>query len=206
MKRAPETDPRVVRSRASVLAAALELMSTRGIAGTTIEAVAARSGVAKTTIYRQWDNHQALALDAFASLLDAPTTPDTGTLRDDLLELVRGLARALTDSPAAALMPVLIDAAERNATFAAVHHQEAARRHQAASTAVTRAVHRGELSPDVDPADVIDLLAGPIFYRRYVSRGTVDEAFADLVVDRVLTGLRARARHRHSPPGRQSSR
>ncbi len=202
MKRAPATDPRVIRSRASVLAAALELMSEKGIAGTTIEAVAARSGIAKTTIYRQWDNQQALALDAFATLLNTAPTPDTGTLRGDLLELIRGLAQALTASPAAALMPALIDAAERNPTFAAVHHQEAARRHKAASTALTRAVHRGELSPDADPADVIDLLAGPIFYRRYVSRGEVDETFADLVVDHVLTGLHARARHPHSAPRR----
>ncbi len=200
MKSAPATDPRVIRSRASVLATALELMSEKGIAGTTIEAVAARSGVAKTTIYRQWDNQQALALDAFATLLNTPPTPDTGTLRGDLLELIRGLARALTASPAAALMPALIDAAERNPTFAAVHHQEAARRHTAASTALTRGVHRGELSPDADPADVIDLLTGPIFYRRYVSRGEVDETFADLVVDHVLTGLHARARHPHSAP------
>jgi len=201
VKRAPGTDPRVVRSRESVLEAALELMSERGIAATTIEAVAAHSGVAKTTIYRQWDNQQALVLDAFATLLDAPPIPDTGTLRGDLLELVRGLARALNASPAA-LMPALLDAAERNPTFAAVHHQEAERRHNAANTAITRGVHRGELSSNTDPADLIDLLTGPIFYRRYVSRGAVDEAFADVVVDHVLTGLHALARGPHSAPRR----
>ncbi len=202
MKGAPASDPRVIRSRISVLAAAVELMSEKGIAGTSIDAVAARSGVAKTTIYRQWDNQQALVLDAFATLLDPPPTPETGTLRGDLRELVRGLAQALTVSPAAALMPALIDAAERDPAFADLHHQEAARRHQAARTALTRGVNRGELPPGIDPADVIDLLTGPIFYRRYVSGDAVDEDFADLVVDHVLRGLNAPTIDLHLSPAR----
>ena len=156
--------------------------------------MAARSGVAKTTIYRQWDNQQALALDAFTTLLGVPSAPDTGTVRGDLLELVRGLARALTVSPAARQMPALIDAAERDQAFAGVHHKEALRRHEAVMTVITRGVHRGELPTDTDTAEVIDLLTGPIFYRRYVSHGGVDESFADVVVDLVLAGLRARAR------------
>jgi len=192
----------VVRSRASILAAALELMSEKGIAGTSIEAVAARSGVAKTTIYRQWDNQQTLVLDAFATLLDPPPTPETGTLRGDLCELVRGLVWALTVSPAAALMPALMDAAERDPAFADLHHREAARRHQAARTALTRGVNRGELPPGIDPAEVIDLLTGPIFYRRYVSGDAVDDDFADLVVDHVLRGLNAPTIDLHLSPAR----
>lgn len=198
VKRQPAPDPRVVRSRASVIAAALAVMSERGVAATTIEAVTQRSGVAKTTIYRQWDNQQALVLDAFSTLLDEPAVPDTGTLRGDLLELVRGLTRALTASPAATLMPALIDAAERDLTFAAVHHDEATRRHQAVISSITLGVTRGELPAETDPAAVVDLLAGPIFYRRYVSQGQVDEAFADIVVDCVLTALHARPQHPHA--------
>jgi AcrR family transcriptional regulator len=200
MKRRPtKIDPRVARSRATIIAAALELMVERGVAATTIEAVSKHSGVAKTTIYRQWTNQQGLVLDAFGTLLDIPAVPDTGTLRGDLLELVTGLIAALNLSPAAVLMPALIDAAERDEAFAVFHHEEAVRRHQAVTTTIIRGVHRGELPPDCDPADVVDLLAGPVFYRRYVSQGAVDEGFASTVVDHVLTALQAPSKPHAGP-------
>lgn len=184
-----DTDPRVLRSRAAVLAAALALIGEQGIAATTIEAVARRSRVAKTTIYRQWDSQQAMVLAAFSSLVQAPPDPDTGTLRGDLLELVRGLARALTSSPAALLMPALIDAAERDPAFAALHRREADRRHEVVVSALDRGIARGELPAGTDPGLVLDLITGPLFYRRYVSCGAVDEEFAQLVVSRVLAAF-----------------
>ena len=179
-------DPRVARSRTAVIAATLDLLIERGITATTIEAVAERSGVAKTTIYRQWDGQPSLVLDAIGTTLRTPTDPDTGTLRGDLLGLLGGLADALTTSPAAGLMPALIDAAERDPAFAALHHREATQRHQVVHTAIARGIERGELPPDTDPAEVLDMVTGPVFYRRLVSAGTVDRAFAHRVVDRVL--------------------
>ena len=180
-------DPRVIRSRTAVIAATLDLLAERGITATTIEAVAERSGVAKTTIYRHWDGQPALVLDAIGTTLHTPTDPDTGTLRGDLLDLLGGLADALNTSPAAGLMPALIDAAERDPAFAALHHREAAQRHQVVHTAIVRGIDRGELSPGADPSEVLDMVAGPVFYRRLVSSGVVDRAFAQQVVDRVLT-------------------
>lgn len=186
-------DPRMARSRAAVLAATVDLLVERGIAATTIEAVAERSGVAKTTIYRQWSGQPALVLDALSSTLHTPADPDTGTLRGDLYALVGGLADALAASPAAGLMPALIDAAERDPAFATLHHREAAARHQVVLDAIARGVARGELPPGTDPNEVLDLLAGPIFYRRLVSGGRsrpVNSAFARRVVDRVLAAYR----------------
>lgn len=179
-------DPRVTRSRTAVIAATLDLLVERGITATTIEAVAERSGVAKTTIYRQWDGQPALVLDAMGTTVRTPTDPNTGTLRGDLLDLLGGLADALTTSPAAGLIPALIDAAERDPAFAALHHREATQRHQVVHTAIARGIERGELPPDTDPADVLDMVTGPVFYRRLVSAGTVDRAFAQRVVDRAL--------------------
>ena len=180
-------DPRVIRSRTAVLAATLDLLAERGITATTIEAVAERSGVAKTTIYRHWDGQPALVLDAIGTTLHTPTDPDTGTLRGDLLELLGGLVDTLTTGPAAGLMPALIDAAERDPAFAALHHREAAQRHQVVHTAIARGIDRGEISPGADPAEVLDMIAGPVFYRRLVSSGVVHRAFAQRIVDRVLT-------------------
>ena len=180
-------DPRVIRSRTAVIAATLDLLAERGIAATTIEAVAERSGVAKTTIYRQWDGQPALVLDAIGTTLHTPTDPDTGTLRGDLLELLGGLADALNSSPAAGLMPALIDAAERDPAFAALHHREAAQRHRVVHAAIVRGIDRGELTLAADPSEVLDMLAGPVLYRRLVSSGAIDRAFAQRIVDRVLT-------------------
>lgn len=186
MTRAPATDPRVIRSRASVLAAALELMNEKGIAGTTIEAVAGRSGVAKTTIYRQWADAPALVLATLDDLLQPPADPDLGTLRADLLLLVGGLAQALVASPAAGIMAGLMDAAERDPAFAALHAREAERRHGVVLAVIERGIRRGELPAGTDPHDVLDLLTGPIFYRRYTGRARLDAPFAARVVSRVL--------------------
>jgi AcrR family transcriptional regulator len=193
----PRVDPRIRRSRAAVIAATLDLIAERGITATTIEAVAGRSAVARTTIYRQWDSQPELVLDAIGTILHTPTDPDTGTLRGDLMDLLGGLADALTTSPAAALMPALMDAAERDPAFAALQAREATQRHAVARVAITRGVDRGELPPGTDPGEVIDMVAGPVFYRRLVSAGAVDRAFAQRVVDHILAGYTPH----HTTPG-----
>jgi AcrR family transcriptional regulator len=184
------TDPRVVRSRGAVLSAALDLLAERGIAGTTIEAVSERCGVAKTTIYRQWDGQPALVLDAFGSILRPPPDPNTGTLRGDLLALLTGYATALSDRRATALMFALIDAAERDPGYAQLHRRKAEARYGIVRAVIARGVARGELPAGTDPAEVLDLLAGPVFHRRAVSAGVVDPLFAERIVDRVLAAYR----------------
>lgn len=180
------TDPRVARSRAAVLAATLELLRDRGIGATTIESVSERSGVAKTTIYRHWEGQPELVLAALASTLQSPPDADTGGLRDDLVALAAGLVGALHSSEAAALTPALIDAAERDPAFAALHRREAEERHRVVRAVIARGIARGELPATVDPADVLDQIAGPLFHRRWMSATPVDAAFATRVVDGVL--------------------
>lgn len=183
---ATTTDPRVMRSRTRTLQATVDLLLERGIAGTTIDAVAERSGVAKTTIYRQWPSQPALVQDAFASLVKIPPTPDTGSLEGDLRQLLSGLVGAVTSSPAAALMPALMDAAERDETFALLHRREAEARHRPVLQVVQRAIDRGELAPSTSPEDVLDMVAGPVFYRRWVSGTELDLKFVDILLRAVM--------------------
>ncbi len=184
-------DPRVVRSRRRALAAALDLVAERGVAGATVEAVSARSGVAKTTIYRQWPNQAALVLDAFRTVAPDPPQPDTGTLHGDLVILLRGLTEALSTGPAGALMPALIEASGRDLDFARLHAEDTERRHRPVLAVLARGQERGELPPDTDLDDLVDLLAGPVFSRRYVSIRPVDATFADHIVTWVLASLNA---------------
>lgn len=184
-------DPRIARSRAAVLRACVDLLVERGAAGATIEAVAERAGVAKTTVYRQWPDQAALVRDAFAATLTPYEPPDTGSLRGDLVELVRGLARALAAGPASRLMLGLLDGAERSAALADVHRLEGEARHAAALEVVRRGIRGGELPAGTDPRLVLDLVAGPVFHRRWFGDVPPDADFAEAVVDAVLGGLGA---------------
>ena len=177
-----------------MVAATLELLTERGVAATTIESIAERSGVAKTTIYRHWPGQADLVLDAFAAVQQPPADPATGSLRGDLIELVTGLAHAMSNGPAAGLMFSLIDAAERDPAYADLHRREARARHAVVLAVIARGVERGELPAETDPAEVLDLIAGPIVHRRAVSQGALDTDFATRVVDRALLAYRARPR------------
>ena len=184
-------DPRVSRSRRRAVAATLDLVIERGVAGATIEAVSARSGVAKTTIYRHWPNQAFLVLDAFRSVAPDPPEPDTGTLGGDLTILLGGLADALSSGPAGALMPALLEAAQRDPAFARLHAEETVRRHRPVLAVLHRGRQRGELPADTDLDDVLDLLAGPIVHRRFITGGPLDLAFVEQVVTNALAGLAA---------------
>lgn len=168
------------------MAATLALIAERGIAATSIDAIAERSGVAKTTIYRHWESRPAVVLDALSRSLSAPEDPDTGSLRSDLHVLLGGLARALTDTPLAAVLTTIMDAAERDREFADLHRREVAGRHQVVRDVIVRGIGRGELPRGTDPDEVLALVTGPVFYRRLIAHGTVDEHDAAAVVDRVL--------------------
>ncbi len=181
----------MTRSRQRALGAALDLVAERGIAGASIEAVSARSGVAKTTVYRQWPNQAALVLDAFRSIAPDPPLPDTGTLRGDLEVLVGGFAEALGQGRAGVFMAALIDAAQRDPDFAALHAVETRRRHRPVLAVLAGGIERGELPAGTDLDALVDQLAGPVLHRRFVSGLPPDRGFGERVVDGVLRACTA---------------
>ncbi|MDP9071944.1 MAG: TetR/AcrR family transcriptional regulator, partial [Actinomycetota bacterium] len=181
------------RSEAAILQATLELLAERGFAGLSIDATAARAGVGKATIYRHWRSKAQLVIEAVGTLAPAQPEPDTGNLRDDLLVVLTGLVKGLTRSPMAHILPSLVDAAERDAELAELHRAFTAQRRQTLERVLRRAAQRGELAGDADLEVAVDLLAGPVFYRRLVSRAPLTPRFAERVVDAVLPHL--------TPPG-----
>lgn len=153
-------DPRIARSRAAILGATNLLIDERGLPGVTLDAVAARSGCAKTTIYRHWPDKGALLLDAVRARAQVTTpAPPTGDPHADLVATLAGLARAWSAHRSA--ITSMVDAAQRDEEIAQVHLAFAAeRRDLLAPHLVALGIEPGEALEHT-----LDLLVGALFYR-----------------------------------------
>jgi TetR/AcrR family transcriptional regulator of autoinduction and epiphytic fitness len=179
-------DPRVERSRRVILEAVLEELGAVGYGPLTIESVAARAKVGKSTIYRHWPGKLELVEDAFRTLKAPVMVPAEGTLRDrvvDVLEQVAGLVAASTYS---ACMPALIEAAERDPNVRDFHNRFAAERRAALVGLLGDAVAAGELPAGTDPEILADALVGPIMLRRLLLGQAVGPEIAVRLVDQLL--------------------
>jgi AcrR family transcriptional regulator len=183
---ADKVDGRVRRSRDRVLATALELLSESGVGGFTVDEVVRRSGVAKTTIYRQWPTREALVLDAASRISAEQQIPDTGSLEGDITALLANLAHLLSTARWSSVVPSIIDVAERDPEFAQIHGS-IQRGHTAALRAVIeRASSRGELPAAAELSTLISALVGPLYYRRWFSREPNDDQFVKTIVSNAL--------------------
>ena len=193
-KQAPNV-PRNARNHRSILDATMELLAEVGYAGLTMEGVAARAGVAKTTVYRWWPSKPALVVAAAEDLAAKVRSPDSGNLGDDLVALLRDVIRVYTKTVAGRITPgLLADMAEHPELADAIGRFWAGRR-EIMLEVLRRGISRGELRPDIDLELAADLLYGPIYYRLLVTRAPLTIRFADQVVDAVLRGKAP-----HAPP------
>jgi AcrR family transcriptional regulator len=186
-------DPRVERSRRVILQAALAELGAVGYGAFTIESVAARAGVGKSTIYRHWPGTPrtpaklALIADAFQSLNVQPAPPEEGgTPRERIARLLRHLAEGVTDSPFAACVPALIDAAERDADVRRFHHAYNAHRRQRLIDAIAEGIEAGDIPARLDPELAALALIGPIFYRRLMTGEPFETERVAALIDTVL--------------------
>ena len=169
--RTVRTDPRIIRSRRAVLDAALGELAQRGYGAFTIDGVATRARVARSTIYRLWPNRAALVADAIDELNQQPRPrpADNETPRARVATLVHHLSTAMRSSPVAACLPALIDGAERDRALRRLHYQYNDHRRAALVTAIAAAVEAGEARPDIDPELAAVALAGAVMYRRLMT-------------------------------------
>jgi TetR/AcrR family transcriptional regulator of autoinduction and epiphytic fitness len=179
-------DPRVERTRRVVLDATIELIAEGGYGAVTIEAVAARSGVAKSTIYRQWPGRLELVHDAFQALKPAIPQPTEGSVRERVVFMLDSLARNAASSPWSACLPALIDAAEHDPDARELHRALAVSGRQAMVDLLTEGVKSGEFRDDLDPELMAEALAGPIMLRRLMLPEPFDPADVPHLVDQIL--------------------
>jgi AcrR family transcriptional regulator len=183
-------DARKLRSRDRIMSAARELLLESGREGTTIDGIAARSGVAKTTIYRQWPSRGALLVDLLTEATAPLPSEDTGSLAGDVTAFARTLATELAEPFRAAALGALLGAPAGD-ELDELRRQVADERLAQARRIVRRATARGELAPRTDTADLVRLVAGPILYRRFVEGRSVSPALAERVATRALAALGA---------------
>src|SRR5215468_8682339 len=141
-------DPRIERSRRVILEAALDELGDVGYGALTIESVAARARVGKSTIYRHWSGKLALVEDAFRTLKAVALVPETGTLRERVIGFLEQVARFIEESTYSACMPALIDAAERDPQVRAFHCSFSNERMIVLVDVLREAVADGELPPE----------------------------------------------------------
>jgi AcrR family transcriptional regulator len=179
-------DRRVRRSRERVLTSAFDLLGERGVSGFTIDEVASRSGVAKTTIYRHWPSREVLVLEAAIRISAAVEVPDTGSAQGDVVAILNNLGDLLGTARWASVVPSIVDVAERDPEFAVVHGRIQRGHASPLREVLVRAAGRGELPATTDPAHVISALIGPLYYRRWFSREPIDEQFVARLVSDVI--------------------
>jgi AcrR family transcriptional regulator len=183
--------PRSEEAHAAILSATIELVREVGYDAVAMEAVAARAGVGKATVYRRWRSKELLVAEAIGRIVRAIPTPDTGSVEGDVLALMRATTAMYRDPATAALLSGLVAAMARSEVVAeAVRSGFVARWREVMRAVLRRAVARGELRADLNAEVAMDLLSGPLFYR-YLMRGVpIDERFVRAVVGTVLRGLR----------------
>ena len=185
---APVSHRRGEHVRRTVLTAAFDELAATGVAAATIAGVAQRSGVHETTIYRRWATKEKLFVEAILnrSAEEIPT-PDTGSVREDLLAVVRAVIAYVTSPTGLAVLHV--------ASLTDNENQEArqafwAGRLDALRPVVVRGVARGELRADTDARLLLETLIAPLHGRLLLTGEPVDEQLGERVVDLVLDGAR----------------
>ncbi|ADL46687.1 MULTISPECIES: TetR/AcrR family transcriptional regulator [Micromonospora] len=187
----PQPTRRNEQSRRAILAAALELLAETGYPALTVEAIAARAGVGKQTIYRWWRGKGAVILDALADdMPEVIALPDTGDLRADLREVLRATVAEFADPR--------LSATTRAVTIETLADEELADQARdrllrpqlnAVRVRLEAAREAGQVRPDAPLDQVVELLFGPLYHRWLLRNGPLTDDYADGIVDLVVAAV-----------------
>jgi AcrR family transcriptional regulator len=182
--------PRDQRVDRSLLDAALALLAEGGPDALTIDAVAARAGVARTTVYRRWSGKDELVLsvldDVAARLMPAPNLGET---RKDLVAIVEAAVRVLADADVRGLIAAVVSESLRNDALAQRFRRRLLDlRRDELRNVLERGMARGELHAEADVDAAPDLLIGPVYYRMLLAGRQPAAGYPERIVDAFLRG------------------
>jgi AcrR family transcriptional regulator len=185
--------PRSEQAEQAIIEATLDLFAEQGFEGVCVEAVAARAGVGKATIYRRWPNKEELLLAAFGSLKSPFPEPKGVSVRDDLLAMVEVMCADKADPRKSRRYALLLGEGEKYPRLMTRYKETVVEpRREAMRAVIRRGVQTGELRPDTDVEIAMLTLTGAIMAQEKTPDGTLDGDFATRLVDGLLLGLSAR--------------
>lgn len=176
-------------ARQKALDAARAVLGDNGVDGFTVEEVAKRSGVAKSTIYRHFPTGGQLMLAALDCMVQTFPTPNTGSLRGDLESFMGDVLPAMSDPNVAQAMLGVVAAATTDPELAEIHQAMMAERMGPIVTIIDLAKGRGELPRDLDTDIALDFIEGPFFMRKMIRREALDDATIRQLVALIAAGL-----------------
>lgn len=181
--------PRSEESRASILAAVLQLLSQKSLREISIEEVAKEAGVAKTTVYRWWDTKAQLAIDAFLNdiSLKAPFI-DKDTVIETIQSQVRALAFQYKGRDGEIIRQIIAECQANPDDLEMFRERFLSVRRAAAVETLQRARAEGLLKSDISDETLIDLIYGPIYYRLMLQHATIDDDFVDSILGFFFNG------------------
>lgn len=185
--------PRSEEARRRTIEATIEALVDLGAEGLTMEEIADRSGVAKSTIYRHFGTREHLLAESVRSRIVEQPTPDSGSLAEDLTDLFTRYDGSVETKRLNDLIPLLVDAARRDADMREVLDALLAERQRPMRTVLKLAQARGEIDPDLDLDVAVAVLVGPFTYRRMVQDAEITDDFVRSVVRTGVAALRSTA-------------
>jgi AcrR family transcriptional regulator len=185
--------PRSVEAERAILAAAIEEFASNGVDAFSIEAVAARAGVGKTTIYRRWSNRDALVLDAFSAIeLEEQPRFAGASVRDDLVTTLETIRAKHPDSMHERLLPRVVAAAQTHPELMQGYQERVIeRRRDHVRAILRRGVDSGELRADLDIEMALRAVVFPMLYAVTMRTDStpLPADFAPRMVDLLMDGL-----------------
>ncbi|HKN50261.1 MAG TPA: TetR/AcrR family transcriptional regulator [Actinomycetota bacterium] len=184
--------PRSAQADRAIIDAIVDLLVDRGYREVTIEAVAARAGVAKTTIYRRWPSKAEMVVEAISACKEDCLEVESCAGKTVACSLVRMLSRLSCSRVARILTGLTVEMAHNEELAVAVREGLLKPNREVVLATLRRGVDTGELRPDANLDVVADLLVGPMFFRILVSGTEVTPELASDTVDLVLRGVSPR--------------
>jgi AcrR family transcriptional regulator len=193
--------PRSERARAAILAAATDLLVSGGIDAVTMEAIASRARVSKSTIYKWWPSRAHVILESFFDRARHTIAVDeNASLQEVLTSQVMSLIRLFRDSDAGPLMADLMAASRADPDIrAALEEQWLRPRRQIGASLLRAGIERGELDAGIDIAAAVDQIFAPVYYRLLLGHEPLHDELAATLVRQVLDGLRTRPQQEGGP-------
>ncbi len=182
--------PRSPRIQKAILKAATDLVLANGFKALSMDAIAAKAGVGRMTLYRRWPNKAAIIMDAFVARVDANTLfAPAATYADSIRLQMRTMARLFRGKDGSLIRALLAEALLDPQLATALRERWTMPRRRMAIAYFQEGQRKGFLRPDADPDAIIDVLYAPLYYRLQMGTGPLSNSYVDEIFAHGMHGL-----------------